>query len=192
MNTSDSIHPPLGQQPAPSHDGTFSKIGGLGLGAIALQSLLARRSAIACQHQAPIRLRRKPPMFAPKAKRVIYLHMAGSPSQLELFEHKPELEKLHLKDCPPSFLEGKRFAFIKGVPKILAGQFQFQAARPKRAMDQRAVTAFRQGRGQDLCHSHRPDRSVQPRAGTACSCIPARRAWAIPRWGRGSLMAWAA
>src|SRR5215510_10205031 len=68
----------------------------------------------------------KPPMFAPKATRVIYLHMAGSPSQLELFEHKPELDKLHLKDCPPSFLEGKRFAFIKGVPKILAGQFRFQ------------------------------------------------------------------
>jgi len=52
--------------------------------------------------------------------------MAGSPSQLELFEYKPELEKLHLKDCPPSFLEGKRFAFIKGVPKILAAQFRFE------------------------------------------------------------------
>src|SRR6185369_13068821 len=35
-------------------------------------------------------------------------------------------DKLHLQDCPPSFLEGKRFAFIKGVPKILAGQFRFQ------------------------------------------------------------------
>jgi hypothetical protein len=52
--------------------------------------------------------------------------MAGSPSQLELFEHKPALQKLHLQDCPPSFLEGKRFAFIRGVPKILAGQFNFR------------------------------------------------------------------
>jgi hypothetical protein len=51
--------------------------------------------------------------------------MAGSPSQLELFEYKPELEKLHLKDAPPSFLAGKRFAFIKGVPKMLASQFRF-------------------------------------------------------------------
>ena len=50
----------------------------------------------------------------------------GSPSQLELFEHKPDLKKLHMQDCPASFLEGKRFAFIKGVPKILAGQFSFR------------------------------------------------------------------
>ncbi len=65
-------------------------------------------------------------MIAPKATRVIYLHMAGSPSQLELFDYKPELKRLHLQDAPASFLEGKRFAFIKGVPKVLAGQFAFQ------------------------------------------------------------------
>ncbi len=101
----------------------FFRSGGLGLGAIALQSILARDGLLA-QDRNP--LAPKPPMHAPKAKRVIYLHMAGSPSQLELFEHKPALEKLHMKDCPPSFLEGKRFAFIKGVPKILAGQFKFR------------------------------------------------------------------
>ena len=56
---------------------------------------------------------------------MIYLHMAGSPSQLELFDHKPELQKLHMQDAPASFLEGTRFAFIRGVPKILAGQFPF-------------------------------------------------------------------
>ena len=39
--------------------------------------------------------------FAPRARRVIYLHMAGAPSQLELFDHKPALAKLHDKDCPP-------------------------------------------------------------------------------------------
>jgi hypothetical protein len=101
----------------------FFRSSGLGLGAMALQSLLARDgySAQSANPLAP-----KPPMFAPKARRVIYLHMAGAPSQLELFEHKPELRKLHLKDCPPSFLEGKRFAFIKGVPKILAEQFRFE------------------------------------------------------------------
>lgn len=95
----------------------FLQTGGLGLGAIALQQLLGEPSAVA--EDAPA------PMLAPKAKRIIYLHMAGSPSQLELFDHKPELEKLHMQDAPPSFLEGKRFAFIKGVPKILAGQFSF-------------------------------------------------------------------
>ncbi len=66
------------------------------------------------------------PHFAAKAKRVIYLHMAGSPSQLELFDHKPELAKLDGKDCPQSFLEGKQFAFIQGVPKMLASQYPFK------------------------------------------------------------------
>ena len=63
--------------------------------------------------------------FAPKAKRVIYMHMAGGPSQLELFDYKPELAKLHAQDCPASLLEGKKFAFIQGVPKMLGPQAQF-------------------------------------------------------------------
>lgn len=63
--------------------------------------------------------------FAPRAKRVIYLHMAGSPSQLELFDHKPDLDRLHDQPCPPSLLEGKRFAFIRGVPKMLGSQASF-------------------------------------------------------------------
>jgi len=99
----------------------------LSVGAIALECLLRRDGYAALQTAAPGAnpLTPKEPMIAPRAKRVIYLHMAGSPSQLELFDHKPELEKLHLQDAPQSFLEGKRFAFIKGVPKVLAGQFQF-------------------------------------------------------------------
>lgn len=68
------------------------------------------------------------PHFAPKAKRVIYLHMAGSPSQLELFDYKPELEKLDGKECPQEFLAGKQFAFIQGVPKMLGSRFPFHQA----------------------------------------------------------------
>jgi hypothetical protein len=68
------------------------------------------------------------PHFAPKAKRIIYLHMAGAPSQLELFDHKPELSKLDGKDCPSEFLEGKQFAFIQGVPKMLGSVFPFHQA----------------------------------------------------------------
>ena len=67
----------------------------------------------------------KLPMFPGKAKSVIYLHMAGAPSQLELFDYKPELMKLNGQDCPPSLLEGKRFAFIRGVPKMLGPQAKF-------------------------------------------------------------------
>jgi Protein of unknown function (DUF1501) len=65
------------------------------------------------------------PQFAAKVRRVIYLHMAGAPSQLELFEYKPELKRLDGQDCPASFLAGKRFAFISGVPKLLGSQYPF-------------------------------------------------------------------
>jgi hypothetical protein len=66
------------------------------------------------------------PHFRPRAKHVIYLHMAGAPSQLELFDYKPLLEKLNGEDCPESLLEGKRFAFIRGIPKMLGPQSTFK------------------------------------------------------------------
>jgi hypothetical protein len=70
-------------------------------------------------------LKPRSPHFAAKAKSVIYLHMAGAPSQFELFEHKPVLDKLSGDACPPSLLEGKEFAFIRGVPKMLGSQATF-------------------------------------------------------------------
>ena len=66
------------------------------------------------------------PQLPGKAKRVIYLHMAGAPSQHELFDYKPELQKLDGKECPKEFLEGKQFAFIQGIPKMLGPQFPFK------------------------------------------------------------------
>jgi hypothetical protein len=69
-----------------------------------------------------------PPEFSARAKRIIYLHMAGAPSQLELFDYKPDLNKLSGQDCPASFLAGKRFAFITGVPKLLGAQYPFHQA----------------------------------------------------------------
>lgn len=69
-----------------------------------------------------------PPQFPARAKRIIYLHMAGAPSQLELFEHKPDLARLDGQDCPASFLQGKRFAFISGVPTLLGSQYPFHQA----------------------------------------------------------------
>jgi hypothetical protein len=67
----------------------------------------------------------RPPQVHAKAKRLIYLHMAGAPSQLELFVRKPELAKLNGQDCPKEFLEGKRFAFLRGVPQLLGPVFPF-------------------------------------------------------------------
>ncbi len=106
-----------------------------GLGAVALGSLMGCEFGSPAAQDVPASVKAAltdaNPMtakfahYAAKAKRVIYLHMAGSPSQLELFDYKPELAKLHNKDCPPSLLEGKRFAFIQGVPKMLGPQATF-------------------------------------------------------------------
>lgn len=69
------------------------------------------------------------PHHSPRARSVIYLHMAGGPSQLELFDPKPELQRHDGEDCPQHLLDGKRFAFIKGVPQMLGTPFQFVRAR---------------------------------------------------------------
>lgn len=97
-------------------------LGGLAVGAMA-PDLAA---AVPGVRTASTPLEALGPHFAPKAKRVIYLHMVGAPSQLELFDYKPELMKVDGKPCPQSFLEGKRFAFIKGVPNMLGPQFSFK------------------------------------------------------------------
>ncbi|MFT3700908.1 MAG: DUF1501 domain-containing protein [Agriterribacter sp.] len=103
-----------------------------GLGAMAFGSMLAgcdlfgskdKAGAITFDSANPLAI--KPPVFPGKAKSVIYLHMAGAPSQLELFDYKPELQKLNGEDCPQSLLEGKRFAFIRGVPKMLGPCAEF-------------------------------------------------------------------
>jgi hypothetical protein len=59
--------------------------------------------------------------------------MAGAPSQLEMFDFKPDLQKLDGQDCPPSLLDGKKFAFIRGVPKMLGPQATFQQYGQSRA-----------------------------------------------------------
>jgi hypothetical protein len=88
------------------------------LGAIALSSLLAR-DLPAGARQADNPLAAKEPPFAPRAKRVIYLHLTGSPPHLDLFDYKPELVRLNGTPCPDAFLKGKRFAFTSGTPKLL-------------------------------------------------------------------------
>src|SRR5215210_6975398 len=96
-----------------------------GLGAIALASLMGENlfagggaSTGAAATPQPVNpLAAKAPPLPANAKRVIYLHMSGSPPQHDLFDYKPELMKLSGKPCPDSFIQGERFAFIKGHPK---------------------------------------------------------------------------
>src|SRR4051812_3828481 len=90
---------------------------GLGLGKIGLASLLADPLARAATLGAPRPLQ---PHFPGKAKSVIHLFMAGAPSQLDLFDPKPELEKLDGKPLPPSVIGGQRLAFIRPDAGVMA------------------------------------------------------------------------
>ena len=97
----------------------------VGIGGIAFSSLLGR-NATAAALDVLNPLEPKHPHFAANAKNVIYLHMAGSPPHLDLFDYKPELIKRDGQPCPDAFLKGKRFAFTTGVPKLLGTRRTFK------------------------------------------------------------------
>ncbi|MBI1313126.1 DUF1501 domain-containing protein [bacterium] len=104
----------------------FLRDSAAGIGSIAFASLLAGESQARPQVVNP--LEPKDGHFEPKAKRVIYLHMTGSPPNLDLWDYKPELVKHTNEDCPQQFLEGRRFAFTTGVPKLLGTPRTFKPA----------------------------------------------------------------
>ncbi|MEZ6060845.1 MAG: DUF1501 domain-containing protein [Planctomycetaceae bacterium] len=97
-----------------------------GLGGIALTSMLAADGAFGGE-TAPVNpLAPKPSDFEPKAKSCIFIFNAGAPSQLDLFNHRPELNRLHGQPLPESLLEGVRFAFIqKDSARLMASRRRF-------------------------------------------------------------------
>ena len=95
----------------------FGQATSFGVGSLALASLL--NDKLFAQSAASVNLK-------PKAKSVIFLFMAGAPSQLDLFDYKPELNRLDGKPCPEELIKGERFAFIKGVPKLLGSPHTFR------------------------------------------------------------------
>jgi hypothetical protein len=97
-----------------------------GLGALALGDLLGRTSQAAPRPQFDQPLASKAPHHKPRAKNIIYLDMSGAPPTLDLFDYKPELVKHHMQPCPDSLIKGQRFAFIKGVPKLLGTPYKFK------------------------------------------------------------------
>jgi len=97
---------------------------GVGLGTIALGTLF-RQSGWASPAGLPNPLAPKQPHFAPKAKRVIFLFMAGAPSHLELFDYKPELAKWNGKLPPAELVKGYRAAFINPNSTLLGPKFKF-------------------------------------------------------------------
>ncbi|HEX9202470.1 MAG TPA: DUF1501 domain-containing protein, partial [Vicinamibacteria bacterium] len=99
----------------------FFRQAGFGIGTMALGSLLRDdfwSSAVRADGRAP--------HFAPKAKSVIYLFMAGAPSQVDLFDFKPKLKEFDGKNIPDEFVKGERFAFIKGKPRLLGSPYAFK------------------------------------------------------------------
>lgn len=97
---------------------------GIGVGAMALRSLMASESLGAAPRRTDS-MAPRPPHYAPRAKAVIFLFMAGGPSQLDLFNDKPVLREYHGQLPPQSYLEGKRFAFLKGTETLLASPRSF-------------------------------------------------------------------
>ena len=91
---------------------------GVGVGAAALAGLAQGASPV--NPMAP-----KKPHFEPKAKRVIYLFMAGAPSHLEMFDYKPQLAKFDGTLPPADLLKGYRAAFINPNSKLLGPKFKF-------------------------------------------------------------------
>src|SRR5665213_445149 len=104
----------------------FLKECGVGLGAVALHSLLGNSASAATKPGESDPLTPKRPPFPAKAKNIIYLFMAGAPSHLELFDNKPQLAKFNGTLPPPELLKGYRAAFINPSSKFLGPKFKFE------------------------------------------------------------------
>ncbi len=106
----------------------------MGLGSLALTGLLNERLFAVDTAWTPSANVKRPeaastslaPHFVPRARAVIAMHMIGAPSQLDLLDPKPALQKFDGQPCPRQFIEGKRFAFIRGHPRLLGSPFTFK------------------------------------------------------------------
>ncbi|MDA7922666.1 DUF1501 domain-containing protein, partial [Verrucomicrobiales bacterium] len=119
-----------------------------GIGGIALNSLLAGDGIAGADP-----LISKQPHFPGKAKRVIYLHMTGSPPNLDMFDYKPQLIKHDDQDCPDEFIKGKEFAFTSGVPKLMGSPREWKQVGQNGMWMSDAVPHFH-GIADDMCMVH--------------------------------------
>ena len=114
------MHPLLEQKLLATRRHLLGSMGG-GIGALALADLLAGDATKAATPLSgatdPLAVR--PPQFAPRAKRMIVIHLTGSPPNLDLYDHKPELVRRDGEECPAESIAGKKFAFTSGTPKLL-------------------------------------------------------------------------
>ena len=103
----------------------FFKECGIGLGSLALASLMEESHFAQSQSAIANPLAPKQPHFKPKAKRVIYLFMAGGPSQFETFDYKPSLAKYNGKPVPQEFVKDLNYAFIRPDAGLYASELKF-------------------------------------------------------------------
>jgi hypothetical protein len=101
----------------------FLKNCGVGLGAGALAQILSPDAFGLKAPENPLLPRKS--HFTSKAKRVIYIHLTGSPPHLDLWDYKPELVKRTDQECPDEFIKGKKFAFTSGTPKLMGTPREF-------------------------------------------------------------------
>jgi uncharacterized protein DUF1501 len=157
----------------------------LGMGAIALSSLLARDGDATPLSSVVNPLSPKQPPFPAKAKQVIYLHMTGSPPNLDLWDYKPELVKRDGQDCPDAYLAGRRFAFTTGVPKLLGTPRKFGQHGEGGQWMSDALPHLHEV-ADELCTVHSINSITRPPSSCFTRAHPAP---AARRWGPGSRMA---
>ena len=101
---------------------------GIGVGKMALASMMATSALTrGGEGRSPVTdpLSVKPTHFAPRAKHVIYLFMAGAPSQLDLFDNKPTLARFDGQPVPAEVVKDQRYAFIRPDSSLMASRFKF-------------------------------------------------------------------
>src|SRR5688572_4800370 len=103
----------------------FLSATGVSLGAFALSTFAREEARANIPIDATQPLRQRQTHLAPRAKRVIYLHLTGSPPNLDVYDYKPELVKRDGQECPQEFLAGRTFAFTSGTPKLMGTPRKF-------------------------------------------------------------------
>ena len=143
---------------------------GVGLGRIALAGLFTGRSRpprrpAHCTTSAAMLPKRS--HYAGRAKAVIHLFMAGAPSHLDLFDHKPKLAEFEGKPIPPSIIGGQRYAFIRSDAAVLGPRFHFSRHGQSGTEIADILPHSGEDRRRRVLHPLDAHRSVQPRAGPA-------------------------
>jgi hypothetical protein len=158
---------------------------GFGLGGYALSSLF---NAEANSGSSDPVLRRGL-HFAPRAKNVIYIHLVGAPSHLDLFDHKPELQKRSGELCPDEFFVGKQLAFIREQPTLLGtpddDQFAFKRC-GQSGIEISNLMPHLQGVADDLCFIRTLHTDQFNHAPAQMFALTG-----FPRFGRPSVGSWA-